>query len=61
VSRPIPTNIEHECYYLCEKKSLYYEVHQKSKLKVKSSKMNYFGGFHSTEVRNKNSKKLLDF
>jgi hypothetical protein len=33
------------------KNSLYSKVHQK--LKVESSKMNYCGGFHSTEVRNK--------
>jgi len=44
------------------KNSLYSKVHQKSKLKAKSSKMNYFGGFHSQEVRNKIVKiaRLLD-
>jgi hypothetical protein len=35
------------------KNSLYSKVPQKSKLKVESSEMNYFGGFHSPDVRNK--------
>ncbi len=35
------------------KNSLYSKVHQIWKLKVESSKMNYFGGFYSPKVRNK--------
>jgi hypothetical protein len=35
------------------KNSLYSKVHKKRKLKVESSKINCFGGFHSPEVRNK--------